>query len=390
MPRAGLAAAAVLVVGVLTASILPHITGASFGGAAANLNPAANSALGLSQPRTTSYVPAGTYTLAGSAAASAGWLVYTASEPSAGAMLFAENRQSKRSIPLLGATSRTPITVNAITDTWAIWTSGAGTSDAPWTLNASRLPASGTASAAITLVNSAAPGTDTPVTLGGVWAQGNIVLVAAATAGGTGVLLRMDLSSGKPTATVIARETQPGHLLADPSSDGTAYYWNDVWLDSSASLHGTVWRGDNAGHDQQISSDDASFRPAVAAGTLVWVEVPRDTLAHAASVAPTTSARSDADADTLSMLHGTLDARDVATGRQWQISPSADVAGLSTGGSLVLWHSNSQTHVYDLRTKTAGSVDTQVRDAAFAGVGQGTVVWARPGSSTLYVADAQK
>lgn len=390
-PRSGLAAAAILVVGVLTASILPHIAGASFASTAASLNSAPAAKLSLARPRVTGFTLQGSYAFAGSAAASASWLVYTAVDPTAGAMLFAENRQSKRVVPLLGSSTQTPLAVRAVTDSWSIWTSGAGTSDAPWTLNASRLPSSGasTTAAPITLVSSTAPGADNPVTLGGVWAHGNTVLIAAATASGSGVLLRIDLSSGAPVTYVVARSTQSGHLLADPSSDGASYYWSDVWLDAANDLHGTVWRGDDAGHDEEISTDDAAFHPAATAGTLVWVEVPRDTLATAASAAPAAATRTDADADILTTLHGALEARNLATGSQWQVSPSADVSGISTGGSLVLWRSDSQTHVYNLSTRTAGAVDAQVRAAAFASIGQSAVVWAQTGSSTLYVADTK-
>lgn len=388
-PRAGLAAAAVLVIGVLTATILPHLTGASFASTAASLNPAASSATSLASAHVARYSLNGAYAFGGSAAASSAWLVYTAAGASREGMLFAENRQSRQTVSLLSAPVASVITVRAVTGSWVIWSTGAGTSDAPWTLNASQLPASGSATAPVALINSATPGADTPVTLGGVWAQGSTILVAAATAGGTGVLLRVDLSSGTPATSVLARSAQPGHLLADPSSDGVSYYWSDVWLDASTGLHSTVWRGDDAGHDQQISPDDASFHPAATSSALVWVEVPRGALAAVASAAPATAMQADANADMLSALHGALDARDLATGRQWQVSSNADVASISTGGSLVLWRSDSQTHVYDLRTKAAGSVDAQVRSAVFAGVGQSAVVWAQPGSSSLYVADAK-
>ncbi|MBF6592276.1 MAG: hypothetical protein IVW57_17325, partial [Ktedonobacterales bacterium] len=153
--------------------------------------------------------------------------------------------------------------------------------------------------------------------------------------------------------------------------------------------HSTVWRGDATGRDAQLSPDDAAFHPIAIAGTLVWVQVAREALVSAASAAPGTTTRMGTGTSALSTLRGTLEARDLATGRQWQVSPSADVAGVATGGSLVLWRSASETHVYDLRTKADGNVDAQVRGAGVAGVGAGAVVWAQPGSSTLYVADAQ-
>lgn len=387
--RAGLAVAAVLVVGVLTAAILPHITGASFAGTAASLNPVPGATLGLSSTHVARYPLSGSYAFAGSAAASSAWLVYSAASASRADMLFAENRKTEQAVPLLAAPTTAPITVRAVTDSWVIWSAGAGTSDAAWTLSASQLPANGAAAAPITLVNSGAPGADTPVTLGGVWAQGNTVLVAAASAGGSGILLRIDLASGVPVTSVVARAGRPGHLLAAPSASGGSYYWSDVWLDAATGLHSTVWRGDDAGHDQQISSDDASFHPTTTGKTLVWVEVAPSAMANAASMAPTAATQTDADADMLSQLNGALEARDLTTGQQWQVSPSADVTSVAADGSFILWHSNSQTHVYDLRTKSAGSLDSQLRKAAFADAGDGAIVWQQSGSSTIYVADAK-
>lgn len=388
-PRAGLAAAAVLVIGVLTASILPHITGGSFARTAASLNGVPDATLSLSSGHVSRYALSGAYAFAGSAAASSAWLVYAAAGTSREDQLFAENRKTQQAVPLLSTPTSAPITVRAVTDSWVIWSTGAGTSDSPWTLSASRLPVNGAISAPLTLVNSVAQGADTPVTLGGVWARGATVLVAASSARGTGILLRVDLSSGTPVTTVIARSSRSGHLLADPSVDGGSYYWSEVWLDTTTGLHSTMWRGDDSGHDQQISLDEASFHPTTTGNTLVWVEVAPDTTASATNAAPATAAQTDADADMLSALSGSLEARDLTTGQQWQVSPSADVTSVAADGSLILWHSNSQTHVYDLRTRTADSLDGQIHAAAFARAGDGAIVWQQSGSSNIYVADAK-
>jgi hypothetical protein len=235
------------------------------------------------------------------------------------------------------------------------------------------------------LVDSTASAADTPTTLGGVWASGNTVLVAAATASGAGVLVRLDLSSGTPVAAVIAR-TAPGHLLTDPSAENGAYYWADVWLDGATGLHSAIWRGDGAGHASTVSADETAFHPAETDGMLIWVEVPGQTLAGAAANSP--DASPDADEQTIQQLNGALEAWDLSSGQQWQVASKANVASVQAAGSTVVWHSGAQTHSYDLTGKAPAPVEQQMRGATFTGTTASAVVWAQGDASTLYVSDA--
>ncbi|HEU5439022.1 MAG TPA: hypothetical protein VFU88_07010, partial [Ktedonobacterales bacterium] len=210
----------------------------------------------------------------------------------------------------------------------------------------------------------------------------NTVLVAGATGAGAGILLRIDLSGSTPTRTVLARSGQSSHLLTDPSAEGGTYYWADVWLDGTQGLRGAIWRGDGAGHNAEIS-DETAFHPIETHGTLVWVEVAQDALAGLAVAAPAQTP--DADAQALRLLNGALEARDLASGQQWQVAPHAEVSNVGAAGSLVLWQNDAQTHTYDLAVRAPSAVEQQVRGATIVGATASAITWASGDATTLAV-----
>lgn len=387
-PRTVLAAAAVVAISLLAARILPPLLGSpSFGQVASNLGKSGTLNLdnSLHHDRPVSYPVDSHYAAATSALATASWLVYSAADASRASMLFAENRQTKRSAPLLGTSSQTPLTVRALTDRWVVWSTGDGASKARWALYANVLAASDgspAAAAPVLLVDSASQGADTLVTLSGVWAHGDMVLVTGATARGEGVLLRITLTSGTPVASVIARTTQ-GHLPTNPSSVDGVYYWGDVWFDTTSGLHGAIWRGDDAGHNQAVSADESSFHPVATNGELVWVQVPQASLLH--MLTTDASPSPDADIQMINELGGAVLARDLHTSQQWQVADRADAATLQAGGSLLLWHDNAQTHLYDLAIRQSADIAQQVKTSAFAAATDSAVVWAPSEANTLYV-----
>ena len=382
--RAMLAIAAVLLLALAGAKVLPGAGLASLGRAATSLSPLRLTGPSGS-PHVTAYALDARYSIASSAMATGAWLVYSATDTTRGSMLFAESRSTKQASPLLAAPSAMPITVRGLSDRWAIWTAGSGAASGAWTLRASALM-SGSAPAAgpQTLVDSASTADGTPATLGGVWMSGDTVLVAGAAASGSGVLLRYDLSSGAPATRTVLHTAPPGHLLTDPSTDGSSIYWADVWHDDDG-LHGTIWRLDAAGRTEQVSGGDTEFHPAASNGTLVWVDVSPSTVDRLAPDGD--SAQADADKELVNQLNGGLQARDLASGRQWQISARADVSSVQRGGSMLLWHSDSQTHLYDLRTKAPAAVDLQVRSATLAAATGSAVVWEPATAAPLAVYD---
>jgi negative regulator of sigma E activity len=383
-PRAVLAIAAVVLLTLATARILPAAGLATLGRTATSLTTLRLA--GPVRPHVTTYALDSRYTIASSAMATGTWLVYSGTDAAHGSMLFAENRRTRASGPLLAVPSLLPITVRALSDRWAVWTAGAGAASAGWSLHASALPASGTPGTSPLMLLASANAVDpAPVTLGGVWAGGDTVLVAGATASGYGVLLRYDLSRGAPLATTLVRTAAAGHVLTDPSSDGNATYWADVWYDGSV-LHSTIWWLANGGRPQPISGDDAAFHPTASDGTLVWVDVAPTALGRVIPVSG--EAPADADEELVNSLNGGLQARNLASGRQWQISPRADVSGVQRGGLLLVWHSDSQTHVYDLRAQAPAEVDPQVRTATLAAATSSAVVWELATAAPLSVYDA--
>jgi molybdopterin-guanine dinucleotide biosynthesis protein A len=386
-PRFALASAAIVALTLLTARVIPLVTSSSLGQTAASVAGVLPGAKSTAAPHVARYAVDAPYVAATSALATGAWLVYSATDAAGRDMLLAESRGTQKTMPLLPATTTTPIVVRALTDQWAIWSAGTGTASTGWTLSASRLGTSADAPITpITLLDSTALGADTPSTLGGVWASGDTVLVAAATSSGAGLLLRIDLASGTPVTAVIARAAH-GHLLTDPSADNGAYYWADVWHDSATGLHSAIWRGDGTGQASEVSADETAFHPASTNGTLIWVEVPGQALALAA--ARDAGASADADEQTLKQLDGAVEARDLRSGQQWQVASRADVVSLQAAGLTVLWHSGTQTHTYDLAGKMPAPVEQQVRAATFAGATASAVVWAQGNGATLYISDVR-
>lgn len=383
-PKGALALAAALGLALLGAGVLPHLGVGSFGGAAASLGhlPLSSS----SAASVARYSVDARYGAPASAMATTAWLVYSAADASHGSMLFAEDRKTRHTVPLLTQSVAAPMSVRGVTATWAVWTLGSGVSGSAWSLMASRLPSAGGAQTPISLLNSGAGG-DTLATLGGVWVNGDTVLASGATANGTGLVVRFDLGDGTPRATIIARGSAPGHIFTDPSSDHGAYYWADVWYDSASGLHGAIWQGDGSGQNSALSGDETSFHPTASAGTLAWVEVSPTALASMTPSAQVASA--DADEQMLNQLDGALYARNLSSGQQWQVSGSADVTSVQDNGTVVIWRSDSQTHAYDIRGKTASAVQSQVSNASMVTTNGTTVVWAQPGSSVLYVLDTK-
>jgi hypothetical protein len=375
-PRLALVAAALLL-SLVTAKLLPMLD-------AGTLDRAATRLASGPAPTVARYPVDARYSAVTAAMATGAWLVYSAADASRGAMLFARDRHSGRVAQLLTAPSRDTLTVRAVTDRWAIWSVGGGLSSARWSLRAAALTASG-AGTILTLVDGAARGADTPVTLGGVWAEGDTALVAGATAAGHGVLLRVDLAGGRPTARVIARSSALGHLFTDPSAAGSAAYWADVWYDHASGLHSAIWRDDDAGQRTEVSQDEASFHPQVAGRALVWVEVSQRALAN---MAAGTNHSPDGDELLMGRLNGTLEARDLTSGQQWQVSSRADVDGVQAQGNLLVWHSNAREHAYDLAARRSLPVDGQLGTAALAGCSATSVVWMPGNAATLDVYDA--
>ncbi len=305
-----------------------------------------------------------------STGASTAWLAYGGQDTSGQYLLIAQSRQGGRPIALV-AGSGSPVAVAAVTGRWVLWRASDG---ADWRLAASMLPSGQT----ITLLDSTASGSGAPAALHGVWASGTRVLAAMTTRGGSGLVVQFDLSSGVPTANVIVR-AGPSFELADPSFDGSRYYWANILQDPDGGLHSSIWRGADASHAQQVLSDDEAFHPQAAHGALVWVS---------AGSAPKTSGP-EIDQG-LAAARGAVQARDLSSGEQRQIGTNALAASLAAVGALAVWQSGAKTYTYDIGAHGPSRVDAQVRGASVVGLSDTALVWVEPSSSsTLNVYNVQ-
>ncbi len=372
------AAAAVLLISLLGARLISLIGSSALSGSAASLS-------GAAQPKIAHYPLSSNYFLPNSAMATAAWLVYTATNADHLREIIAVNRRTGDSQQLLPAPANESLTVRALTDHWVIWTAGDGTSASRWRLYASPLATTGFA-LPITLVDSEASAPDSLATLGGVWASDDTVLVAGAPRSGTGELLKIELSAGDTSPTIIARGQLSRDVLTDPSLDHGTYYWADVWSNSATGLHSTIWKGDGAGHNQSLSAGQAAFHPQVSQNTLVWVEVAAATLQHMTDTMG--AATPDSDVAQLYLLGGLLDERDLITGRQWQLSSQAKVDSVVVAGQLLLWQSGTETRAYDLSSKTPLAADAAVHSATLASATSSSITWLEGSDQDIFVYDA--
>lgn len=302
--------------------------------------------------------------------ASTSWLSYAGQAAKGnGYLLFAQSRAGGAASPLTSDPSASPIIVEAVTGRWVIWRVGDASA---WRL-AANMPQSGQA---ITLLDSTDSGSGAPALLHGVWASGDRVLAAVTTRGGGSMVVQFDLSTGAATATVIVRGA-PGFQLADPSFDGTAYYWASVAPDAAGALHSTIWRGSDANHTEAVNVGDEAFHPLVAHGTLVWL---------AAASAPKVGVDLD---QALGDVTGTVEALDLGSEQQHALGTNATAGSLQAAGILALWHSGGKTYAYDLSAHGPSGVDAQVRDAAIAQLSDTALVWAPANSNTLDVYTTQ-
>lgn len=382
--RSAIAVAAVLLIGLVTARVIPavahnvpNLTEYIFGGVAPQTG--ANGAA----VKHYSASPASAHVIG--ALASPHWLVYVTTTRDGQSMLYAEDRATKKTVPLLSAPMSGSLSLRALTDHWAIWLTGSGGKDAPWVLAASALPSSDHAAptSAIVLASSTV---EAPALLGGVWASGNIVLVAHTTQAGSAVVTRIDLSSGQSTsgAQIIAHAQTPGHLLTDPSASGDTYYWAEVWSDGSNRLRSDIWSSSAGGQAQAVTTTGDAFAPRATDQELIWVQpsAPVALDASALAVQPAQTVRM-----ALAQLGGSIQMRDLRNGGSQQVTPHATASSLQVAGKLMVWRDGSQTHCYDLSRHAPAVVDSELRGAGFAGASVSSLVWAASGSHTINVYD---
>jgi hypothetical protein len=316
--------------------------------------------------------------------ATSSWLVYTAADSTHKSVIMVENRITHKTVQLVPVPTADVLAVRALADDWVIWTAGSGTSGAPWHLYASAL-ATAAYIPPITLVDTRIESPTTLVTLGGVWASGDQVLVAGAPRSGTGELLKFDLSGGAAVPAVVAHGQTAGDILTDPSSYNGSYYWADVWWDGATGLHSSIWRGNGASTPVELSTSQSAFHPQVSQNTLVWVDVDQANLEQMASSVG--SGTPDSDMQLLYSLGGLLYAQNLDTGHESEVSGQVRIETVVVAGKLLLWQSGVQIHADDLTDRTPLPVDSQIRRASRASATSSAIAWLETSVQAIYVYD---
>jgi hypothetical protein len=364
---------------LLGARVISLIGTSALSGSAANLNRPQNSSGALQYPVSSHNLsPTG-------AMATRSWLVYTATDATNRSVIMAENRGTHKTVQLVPVPDPSILTIRALTDHWVIWIAGNGTSAAPWHLYASSLLTAGNAPP-LTLVDTRVTTSSTTlVTLGGVWASGDLILVSGAPRSGTGEVLRFDLSTGAAVSTVVAHGQTSGDILTDPSFDNAAYYWADVRWDTATGLHSSIWKGNGATSAVELSSSESAFHPQVSQNTLVWVNVDQGNLAQMANSVG--NGTPDSDMGLLYSLGGLLYAQNLLTGQESELSGQARVESVVVAGRLLLWQSGIQIHAYDLTYRTPLAIDSQMRSASRASATSSAIAWLESSVAAIFVYD---
>lgn len=343
-PRvAGVAVAAVLMLGLLATQLLPHTGLASL---AASLGAAHANSKQATKPSVAHFMPDAHAHAITRALATAGWLVYSAADGSGATTVYSENRRTQTTVSLAHGSATDPVMLRAVTNNWVLWTAGADTS---WTLDARQIGAGN--GSAMALLKSGAAASD-PAALTGVWANTTGALVAITTRSGASQVLQIGLPTTNAAPAIVAQTTSLGHVLANPSMDAATIYWSETWRDATGS-HSVLWSRDASGQTHQIPLSASAISVHIVHGTLTWV----------------------------AGQQGALEARALASGQHWVIAQSVDSSSLRVAGETVVWRAGGTLHSWDARTHTSSAVDTQIRTAAWAEASESSIIWAGAGGA---------
>ncbi len=385
--RVAVAVAAVLIFGLFSTRLLPALT-QGFPNLAEMISAGTTTSNSVAA-RVHQYRAAPSSAQVTAALASARWVAYSATDKSGQTMLYAQDRTTQRDVALVASPQPQgmALSLRGISDHWVIWESGSGGSATAWTLWAIRLPdGSGHALGhPVALIQGGANAAGGPLALAGVWVSGDVVLAAEITSAGESVVARYDLVAGQaaPSAQVIGRAQTPGHFLAFPSVVGSTYYWAEMWSDA-ASLRSDIWERDASGQVRKVTTSGHAYAPQSAQQALVWLNVdggvPMDTGLLASQPGRAVEAA-------LAGAAGTIEARDLRTGHDGQVGSRGAARTLQANGRLIVWREGNQVHAYDLARGASSPIESEIRSAAYVGLGASSLVWGASGSTTLSVYD---
>lgn len=383
---AAIAVAAALLIGLVGARLIPAIAHDLPSVAASLANIAPNNVLRAGAPTIVHYnAPAGSGPIV-TVLASSQWVVFATGKP--GTMrLYATNRASHHTIAVVSGTQAGSVSLRGLSDHWVIWLAGDGTAGAPWTLWASPLPAKDGAAAGqpVALADSSAAGADTPALFDGAWIAGDTALVALVTHGGEARIVRFDLALGQTSAgSRVIAQGATGHVLSDPALDAGQYYWADAWVDGNDALHSDVWRTNDTGQAQAITTNGNAFAPRLAGQSLVTIQPSGPVLLDPPALA---AQPEQAIQSMLRQVDGAVYAQALSAGKAQRVGTHALARSLVASQSLIVWFDGAQVHTFDVTHHALSVVDTAIRDAAFASATSTTLAWGQAGAASVSVFD---
>jgi len=328
------------------------------------------------------------------------YIIYAAHNASGKWMLEELTIQSKKSVALLAAPVAGPLTLEGWARSRVLWTQGNQGAGSHWELDATELsPALPEAGQTVRLLEGGKAGPDgTVVRLHGVSTLGSMVLLAEELANGHGQLVSLNLNTQvASTRLVIAATQEPGHLYADPAAvaDPTTgeltEYWVDQWQDPDGTPRGNIWRLNPGGIPEAVTTNNASFSPAIVAGKLIWLEKPSVQTGSAPSNQPAPSPTPKATG-TVTPGSGSADNSQVA-GVIWSenldgradldIGPKKPLAGtdspvsdLRAGATFVVWKVSSGSYsFYDVQSDRSQSLNSSISNPLALSVSPTAVLW---------------
>jgi hypothetical protein len=347
--------------------------------------------VGTKQLLTSYYTPDSTYPVVADAIASddGHTIVYAAHSPDGKWMLEALTEPSRKSVTLLPTTVSGPLALEGWARGWVLWSEGDTAQGDHWTLNATQmLPALAGAATTLHLAEGGHAAHAGPVALHGVHESGTLVLVAEELADGHGQLLELDLRQINSVKPLVIASAQPGHLIADPTSDGSSVYWADEWLNPDGTVHGDIYRLVPDSSPAPVTSNGVSFSPMLVANKLIWLREPAaQTDAGAANQSTPTATPTPEGTITpggggasTAPVAGTLweedlDGRaDLDSGAKKQIVGTA--VEPEAGATFVVWQDGNGSYtLYDVTKDQSQPLNSYISNALVFSVSPKGVLW---------------
>ncbi len=329
-----------------------------------------------------------------SALADQQYVAYTAVNSANETMIFARNRDSAKTYPLLTAAVKGSVSVQYLNGNMLTWYSASP--GGAWTLNESPIViADGIQEFADTndttvVFSGQTIGEQTVAKLLSYWGNANNALSVLQFTNSQTELIDIQESADLQTAsyTTVA-VAEPPFTIVDPYLDGGNAYWVEKSIGPDGSPTGTIWTSQNGAPAVQITTTNTSFGPDASGANIAWFEA-----------AGASSASSGINASSASMS-GTIDTAQLnilTQGQPQQIKTaslmSGDIAASSVfrGQGYILWQDNkgsifiyhignSQPEQFDHMAIPLNSNPSLSADSA---------VWVSQnanGASTIYVLD---